>query len=206
MIPVILSGGSGSRLWPLSRSLRPKQFLGLTSDQTLFQLTLARLSNLVKSLEPIVVANDDHRFLVADQCLQMGVSPKALILEPIPRNTAPAIAVAALAARELSDTRDDHGEARVDEPLRASNGSDSSDPVLLVLPSDHIFQNIVAFEAAVKAGEVAALAGAMVAFGIDPTHPETGYGYVKAHASVVGAAGRRSKSIESRGDPSGRCL
>jgi len=163
MIPVILSGGSGSRLWPLSRALRPKQFLGLTADQTLFQLTLARLAGLVDGLTPIVVANDDHRFLVADQCLQMGAKPEALILEPLARNTAPAIAVAALAAQE----------SRVD----------SKDPVLLVLPSDHVFQNLAAFEAAVRTGEAAAIQGAMVTFGIVPTHPETGYGYVRARST-----------------------
>ena len=167
MIPVILSGGSGSRLWPLSRALRPKQFLGLTSEQTLFQLTLARLSNLVKPLEPIVVANDDHRFLVADQCLQMGVRPKALILEPIARNTAPAIAVAAMAAE--------------------AHATAGEDPVLLVLPSDHIFQNIAAFEAAARVGEKAAQAGAMVTFGIVPTAAETGYGYVKAQRGKASA-------------------
>jgi mannose-1-phosphate guanylyltransferase/mannose-6-phosphate isomerase len=156
-IPVILSGGSGSRLWPLSRALRPKQFLGLTGHHTLFQMTLQRLTGLVNQLEPIVVANDDHRFLVADQCLQMGVTPRALLLEPVARNTAPAIAVAALAAQ-----------------------AEGRDPVMLVLPSDHIFSNVKAFEAAVRVGQKAALAGSMVTFGIVPTAPETGYGYVKA--------------------------
>jgi mannose-1-phosphate guanylyltransferase/mannose-6-phosphate isomerase len=115
---------------------------------------------LVDRLEPIVVANDDHRFLVADQCLQMGVTPKALLLEPVARNTAPAIAVAALAAQEGGD-----------------------DPVLLVLPSDHVFSNLAAFEVAVRVGESAAESGAMVTFGIVPTVPETGYGYVKAACS-----------------------
>jgi mannose-1-phosphate guanylyltransferase len=99
-IPVILSGGSGSRLWPLSRALRPKQFLGLTDERTLFQLTLERLKGVVLPLEPIVIANDDHRFLVAEQCKELGVSPLSLILEPVARNTAPAIAVAAIAARK----------------------------------------------------------------------------------------------------------
>jgi mannose-1-phosphate guanylyltransferase/mannose-6-phosphate isomerase len=164
--PVILSGGSGSRLWPLSRALRPKQFLGLTGEQTLFQMTLQRLTGLVDRLEPIVVANDDHRFLVADQCLQMGVTPKALLLEPVARNTAPAIAVAALAAL-----------------------GGGSDPALLVLPSDHVFSDVDAFQAAVRVGEKAALAGALVTFGIVPTTPETGYGYVKAASFVSGQHG-----------------
>ncbi len=163
-IPVVLSGGSGSRLWPLSRSLRPKQFLGLTGEQTLFQMTLQRLTGLVNRLEPIVVANDEHRFLVADQCLQVGVTPKALLLEPVARNTGPAIAVAALAAQQ--------GE---------------SDPVLLILPSDHVFSNMPAFKMALRVGELAAEGGAMVTFGIVPTAPETGYGYVKAACSGSGA-------------------
>ncbi len=163
-IPVILSGGSGSRLWPLSRTLRPKQFLGLTGEQTLFQMTLQRLTGLVDRLEPIVVANDEHRFLVADQCLQMGVTPKALLLEPVARNTAPAIAVSALAAQQ-----------------------GGVDPVLLVLPSDHVFSNVAAFEVAVRVGELAGESGAMVTFGIVPTAPETGYGYVKSAWSGGGA-------------------
>jgi mannose-1-phosphate guanylyltransferase/mannose-6-phosphate isomerase len=178
VIPVILSGGSGSRLWPLSRALRPKQFLGLTGDQTLFQMTLQRLVGLVDRLEPIVVANDDHRFLAADQCLQMGVTPQALILEPVARNTAPAIAVAALAAQ-------------VDTQASALG----HDPVLLVLPSDHVFQDVAAFQAAVRVGERAASAGAMVTFGIVPTGPETGYGYVKANRSASRDSG--SFSVEA---------
>lgn len=159
-IPVILSGGSGSRLWPLSRALRPKQFLGLTDERTLFQLTLERLKGLALPLEPIVVANDDHRFLVAEQCKESGVSPLSLILEPVARNTAPAIAVAAMTAR--------------DQQVKGH------DPVLLVLPSDHIVQNRAAFERAIAAGLSAAESGAMVTFGIVPTSAETGYGYVKA--------------------------
>ena len=189
MIPVILSGGSGSRLWPLSRALRPKQFLGLTSEQTLFQLTLTRLSNLLKPLEPIVVANDDHRFLVADQCLQMGVQPKALILEPIARNTAPAIAVAALAAVDLVGLAETNAGAT--KGAVRDHSIDSSDPVLLVLPSDHVFQNLASFEEAVRVGERAAAGGAMVTFGIVPKHAETGYGYVKARAPIGG--GRESQ-------------
>jgi mannose-1-phosphate guanylyltransferase/mannose-6-phosphate isomerase len=178
VIPVILSGGSGSRLWPLSRALRPKQFLGLTGDQTLFQMTLQRLLGLVDRLEPIVVANDDHRFLAADQCLQMGVTPQALILEPVARNTAPAIAVAALAAQA-------HTQA----------SARGHDPVLLVLPSDHVFQDVAAFQAAVRVGERAAAAGAMVTFGIVPAGPETGYGYVKARSA--GAEDSSSFSVEA---------
>ena len=199
MIPVILSGGSGSRLWPLSRSLRPKQFLGLTSGQTLFQLTLARLTGLVDVLSPIVVANDDHRFLVADQCLQMGVHPRALILEPVARNTAPAIAVAALAALELGEiTTDGSRRSRSTHAGEASHPIDGDDPVLLVLPSDHVFQDVLAFESAARAGERAALSGAMVTFGIVPTKAETGYGYVKAKAPI--GSGRESQGGRSKSE------
>jgi mannose-1-phosphate guanylyltransferase/mannose-6-phosphate isomerase len=176
--PVVLSGGSGSRLWPLSRALRPKQFLGLTGDQTLFQMTLQRLVGLVDRLAPIVVANDDHRFLVADQCLQMGVTPQALILEPVARNTAPAIAVAALAAQA-------HAQA----------SAQGHDPILLVLPSDHVFKDVNAFQSAVRIGERAASTGAMVTFGIVPTGPETGYGYVRAQRTGSGDSG--SFSVEA---------
>ena len=174
IIPVILSGGSGSRLWPLSRALRPKQFLGLTDELTLFQLTLERLQGLVEPLKPIVVANDDHRFLVAEQCLEHGVTPSALILEPLARNTAPAIAVAAFAAQ-----------------------AQGGDPVLLVLPSDHVFKNIKAFQNAVRVGEEAALAGALVTFGIVPTAPETGYGYVKASTDKAPHVTAGSQAVEA---------
>ena len=159
LTPVILSGGSGSRLWPLSRAQRPKQFIGVTDEKTLFQLTLDRLLGLVDNLSPIVVANDDHRFLVAEQCKASGVTPKAILLEPVARNTAPAIAAAAVAAR-----------------------LEGKDPVLLVLPSDHIFRDTRAFQAAVRLGGQAAAQGSMVTFGIVPTRPETGFGYVRAEA------------------------
>jgi mannose-1-phosphate guanylyltransferase/mannose-6-phosphate isomerase len=166
VIPVILSGGAGSRLWPLSRSLRPKQFLSLTGDQSLFQMTLMRLTGLVANAAPIIVANEDHRFVVADQCLRVNVRPAAILLEPVARNTAPAIAVAALTALALGD--------------RSAVGGDDSDPVLLILSSDHFFSDPTAFAAAVHVGQEAALSGAMVTFGIEPKAPETGYGYIKA--------------------------
>ena len=158
LIPVVLSGGSGSRLWPLSRSMRPKQFLGVTEDASLFQLTLKRLQGITtQEMRPIVVANNDHRFLVGEQCREVGVEPLSILLEPVGRNTAPAIAVAALAAQ-----------------------AQGADPVLLVLPSDHTFADVPAFHHAVRVGLQAAEGGALVTFGIVPTHPETGYGYVKA--------------------------
>ena len=158
LIPVVLSGGSGSRLWPLSRAMRPKQFLGVTEDASLFQLTLQRLQGITaEAMRPIVVANNDHRFLVGEQCREAGVEPLSILLEPVARNTAPAIAVAAMAAL-----------------------AEGGDPILLVLPSDHTFANVAAFHHAVRVGLKAAETGALVTFGIVPTHPETGYGYVKA--------------------------
>ena len=170
LIPVILSGGSGSRLWPLSRSLRPKQFLGVTDEKSLFQLTLERLKEIKgygSNLKPIIIANDDHRFLVGEQCREIGVNPLAIILEPIARNTAPAIAIAALAAKMMI----------------GQQGQDI-DPILLVLPSDHIFSDIPAFHHAVNSGVESAQLGHLVTFGIVPTHPETGYGYIQSKESL----------------------
>lgn len=159
LIPVILSGGSGSRLWPLSRTLRPKQFLDVVGQGSLFQQTLQRLGGLAGqgALPPLVVANQDHRFLVAEQCREVGVQPASILLESVARNTAPAIAVAAWAALAQAE-----------------------DPLLLVLPSDHTFADAPAFERAVAAGMQAATAGRLVTFGVVPTHAETGYGYIKA--------------------------
>ncbi len=168
MIPVILSGGSGSRLWPLSRSLRPKQFLGITEETTLFQLTLQRLQGIAGVQPPMIVSNQEHRFLAAEQARAVGVEPTAILLEPFGRNTAPAIAAAALQARSTGE-----------------------DPVLLVLPSDHIFSDPKAFHAAVSTGEKAATKGLLVTFGIAPDRAETGYGYLRAGAMLTGAEGAR---------------
>ncbi len=159
LIPVLLSGGSGSRLWPLSREAHPKQFLPLVGDNTLLQDTWLRLRGLPGASAPIVVANEEHRFLVAEQLQQIGVKPAALILEPVGRNTAPAIAVAALQAM-----------------------ADGSDPVLVILPSDHVIRDEMAFREAIVAVLPAAEAGRLVTFGIVPSGPETGYGYIKAAA------------------------
>ena len=156
IIPVILSGGSGTRLWPLSREVYPKQFLPLVGDDTMLQATWKRVASIAGK-PPIVVANQEHRFMAAEQLRECNVAPQALILEPIGRNTAPAIAIAALQA--------------------LSNGDDA---LLLVLPSDHVVRNEPAFHAAVQQAAVAAEAGKLVTFGIVPTAPETGYGYIKA--------------------------
>jgi len=154
---VLLSGGSGTRLWPLSREAYPKQFLALAGDNTLFQDTWLRAAALAGRFPPIVVANEEHRFLAAEQLRQIGVEHAPILLEPVGRNTAPAIAAAALKARSGGD-----------------------DPVLLVLPSDHVVRDVAAFHAAVHAALPAADAGALVTFGITPDVPETGYGYLHA--------------------------
>ncbi|WP_295849342.1 mannose-1-phosphate guanylyltransferase/mannose-6-phosphate isomerase [uncultured Xylophilus sp.] len=164
LVPVILSGGSGSRLWPLSRAQHPKQFLGVTETRTLFQLTLDRLHGLTGAevAAPIVVGNEAHRFILAEQARAAGVVPGALLLEPAGRNTAAAIGAAAAAA------------------LR-----DGADPLLLVLAADHVIADVAAFHRAIAAGVPAAEQGALVTFGIVPTAPETGYGYLRVAGRAV---------------------
>lgn len=159
LFPVILSGGSGTRLWPLSRDLYPKQFLPLVGTQTMFQDTVRRLAGL-GAADPLVVCNEHHRFIVAEQLRQIGAGATAIILEPVGRNTAPAVAVAALAAL-------------------AAAGADAADPLLLVMPADQVLRDVAPFRAAVERGAVAAKAGRLVTFGIVPTKPETGYGYIR---------------------------
>ena len=156
--PVLLSGGSGTRLWPLSREMYHKQFLPLVGDDTMLQATWKRIAPLA-SLPPIVVANESHRFLAAEQLRVLDVSNPAILLEPVGRNTAPAIAAAALQAM-------------------ATGG----DPLLLVLPSDHVIADAQAFRAAVVLASAAAEQGALVTFGIVPTGAETGFGYIQAAA------------------------
>ncbi len=153
---VLLSGGSGTRLWPLSREAYPKQFLPLVGDDTMLQATWLRVAELADAA-PIVVANEDHRFLAAEQLRQVGASAPAILLEPVGRNTAPAIAAAALQAQ-----------------------ADGGDPLLLVLPSDHVIADAGAFRAAVRTASVAADEGALVTFGIVPDAAETGFGYIQA--------------------------
>ncbi len=160
MIPIILSGGSGTRLWPLSRELYPKQFLPLHSDKTLFQETLSRLKKLNLDdhiADPIIVCNEEHRFIVAENIKAIGYKAQNIILEPAGRNTAPAIAAAALIAMQSND-----------------------DPILMVLPADHIIENIDAFTSATKTAQELAEKGHMVTFGIKPTYAHTGYGYIEA--------------------------
>lgn len=158
LIPVVLSGGSGTRLWPLSREERPKQFLPLVGEQSLFQQTLLRAHALPAVQHAIVVANQAHGDLVRAQARDVAVDLNTLVLEPAGRNTAPAIAIAALLAQ------------------RAASGSDA---LLLVLPADHVITDESAFAAAVQAAGTAAGAGRLVTFGIVPDKPETGYGYIQ---------------------------
>jgi mannose-1-phosphate guanylyltransferase/mannose-6-phosphate isomerase len=177
LLPVILSGGSGTRLWPLSRELYPKQLLPLVGDRTMLQDTAARLAGLTDVGPPIVVCNDSHRFMVAEQLRESGGAAQAIILEPVGRNTAPAVAVAALVALEKSRTSASGPGAAA--ALAGGSTAGVVDPVLLVLPADHVIRNVEAFQSAVKAGLAAANAGKLVTFGVVPDRPETGYGYIR---------------------------
>ena len=165
LVPVILAGGTGSRLWPLSRELFPKQFHALFGERSLLQNTLLR-AHAATDKAPIIVCNQEHRFLVAEQCRALGLGWEAIVLEPEGRNTAPAIALAALAAEDGAD--------------------------LLVMPSDHLIDDNDAFVCAVRVAQNAARQGALVTLGIQPTSPETGYGYIAAQGAVVGDAADRS--------------
>jgi mannose-1-phosphate guanylyltransferase/mannose-6-phosphate isomerase len=165
LVPVILSGGSGTRLWPLSRELLPKQLLALTGERTMLQETAARFAGLSAATGPIVVCNEAHRFLVAEQLREMQLSPTAILLEPAGRNTAPAIALAAHAALSA------FGE----------------DVLLLVLPADHTLSDLSAFQATIRHAVTAGEAGKLVAFGIVARSPETGYGYLRTEGASPAA-------------------
>lgn len=158
--PVILAGGSGTRLWPLSRQLYPKQFLPLLSQKTMFQMTLERLEG-IKHNNPIVVCSKEHRFLVAEQLRQIGIDDAAILLEPVGKNTAPAIALAALYAIDKAP-----------------------DAVLLVMPSDHYIATPELFHKALDKALKAANTGQLVTFGVVPVKPETGYGYIKRGPNI----------------------
>ena len=163
MIPVILCGGTGSRLWPLSREAFPKQFLSLTGNQTMLQATALRLEGLPEVQAPILVCNESHRFAAAEQLQEVNRAAQSILLEPCARNTAPAIALAAMAAVE--------------------NGED---PLLLVLPADHVVADKAAFQQAVAAATPLAESGHLVTFGIVPACAETGYGYIRSGDSLEG--------------------
>jgi mannose-1-phosphate guanylyltransferase/mannose-6-phosphate isomerase len=173
--PVILSGGSGTRLWPLSRELYPKQLLPLVGEQTMLQDTLSRLDGVAGLAAPILVCNVEHRFLAAEQLLGAKRAPAAIILEPVGRNTAPAVAVAALAAAAASK---------------------DGDPLLLVLPADHVIRDRAAFHRVIETGKRAAETGSLVTFGIVPTGPEPGYGYIRSTPAADGGARRVEEFVE----------
>ena len=160
VIPVILSGGAGTRLWPLSREQHPKQFIAVAGERSLLQATLARLAPLGVARPPIVVCNDAHRFAVREQLRAVGVDVADVVLEPEARNTAPAIAAAALEA--------------------LSRAGEREDPILLVLPADHVIEDVGALSTAVRTAVEEAAADRVVAFGVVPDRPETGYGYIKS--------------------------
>ncbi len=157
IVPVILAGGTGSRLWPLSRELYPKQLIALVNQNSMLQDTVLRTLGIAGIAAPLIICNEEHRFMVAEQMRQTGINPAAIILEPFGRNTAPAAALAALEAIK-----------------------DGQNPVLLVLPADHAIADKAAFHRAVEAGRSYAEAGKLVTFGILPKGPETGYGYIRA--------------------------
>ena len=163
--PVVLSGGAGTRLWPLSRASLPKQLLALHGERTMIQDTVLR-ANVPGAAGPLLLCGEEHRFHVAEQMQAIGVSPHAIVLEPFGRNTAPAAAIAAL----LTAERNPEG-------------------VVLLLPSDHVIQDIKAFEDAVAKAAIAAKAGYIVTFGIEPETAETGYGYIQRGAAIPGIGG-----------------
>ncbi|MFN4283986.1 MAG: mannose-1-phosphate guanylyltransferase/mannose-6-phosphate isomerase [Alphaproteobacteria bacterium] len=164
--PVILAGGTGTRLWPMSRLLSPKQFMPLAGPQTMLADTLGRVGDAARFLPPIVLCNEEYRFIVAEQMRALGVAPEAIVLEPMARNTAPAVAVAALLAAK----------------------SDPETPLLL-LPADHVIGALGKFQAAIDSALPAALAGKLMTFGIPPARAETGYGYIKRGPALAGHDG-----------------
>jgi mannose-1-phosphate guanylyltransferase len=172
-LPVIMAGGSGTRLWPLSRQLNPKQFLPLVDpDLTMLQATIQRLDGL-EHATPRLICNENHRFLAAEQLRQLGLEEANIILEPVGRNTAPAIALAALQAL-----------------------SEQTDPIMLVLAADHLIQDVNAFHQSIAKALVLAESGKLVTFAITPTHPETGYGYLQMGAPVGEGGFEVSRFVE----------
>jgi len=165
VLPVVMAGGSGTRLWPLSRKLFPKQFLPLIDNASMLQNTCARLQG-IESQPPLLICGDDHRFIVAEQLREAGSAHSGILLEPAGRNTAPAVALAA---------------------LRATAGG-AEDPLLLVLAADHAIKDVAAFQVAVARAVPQAEAGKLVTFGIVPTAPETGYGYIRKAGAMDDAA------------------
>ncbi|MEO1848141.1 MAG: mannose-1-phosphate guanylyltransferase/mannose-6-phosphate isomerase, partial [Pseudomonadota bacterium] len=173
MIPVILSGGAGTRLWPLSRSLHPKQFHALTGSTTLIQQTALRLKDAGYASPPLVLCNEDHRFMVAGQLDEVGVSPSSIILEPVARGTAPAIATAA-------------------KLVEAQHGDD----VMAVFPADHVIADNDAFKTALDQAVALASEGHLVTFGITPQSAHTGYGYIRLKGELEKGVGQVDEFVE----------
>lgn len=176
IVPVILAGGSGTRLWPLSRQKYPKQYLPLVGDNTMLQETILRLRGLEDALDPVIVCNHHHRFLVAEQCQKVGVCNPTILLEPVGKNTAPAITVAALQVQKILE-----------------------DSILLVLSADHAIQDTEAFCAAIQVAKQQAEIGKLVTFGIVPTGVNTGYGYIKFSKAGIGNIHTVEKFVEKPG-------
>lgn len=173
MVPVILSGGSGTRLWPYSRAQYPKQFLPLVDDNTMLQDTVLRLDGIDGLAAPWVICNENHRFMVAEQMRACDRMPAGIVLEPVGRNTAPAIALAALAIL-----------------------AGGEDPVMLVLPADHDIADLAAFHQTVAVAQAQAEAGKLATFGVVPAAPETGYGYIRRNQPVDNALGEVFKVMQ----------
>ncbi|MFC1798910.1 mannose-1-phosphate guanylyltransferase/mannose-6-phosphate isomerase [Thermodesulfobacteriota bacterium] len=163
IVPVILAGGSGTRLWPLSREMHPKQLINLVDEKTMLQETILRLSGLENIGNPIIICNDSHRFIVAEQLREIEITTESILLEPTGRNTAPALAIAALKLI-----------------------SQGLDPLLLILPADHIIKDASAFHDALNSGKPFAQEGSLVTFGIVPEMAETGYGYIRKGDQLSG--------------------
>ncbi len=170
--PVIMAGGSGTRLWPLSRGNYPKQFLALAGNNSMLQQTLQRLEGLAHQA-PLVICNEEHRFLAAEQIRQLGLKDSAIVLEPFGRNTAPAVALAAIQAMQAD-----------------------GDATLLVMAADHVFADVKALQEVINQAEQLAETGAMVTFGITPTHPETGYGYIQQGSAVSHGGFKVARFVE----------
>ena len=163
--PVVMAGGSGTRLWPLSRQAYPKQLLPLAGEASMLQETLTRVAT-ASFAEPILICNQDHRFIIAEQMREAGIEGGQIVLEPVGRNTAPAAAAGALIAQKTDP-----------------------DALILLMASDHVIRNVDGFRAAVELAAKAAASGKLVTFGIKPDRPETGYGYIRAGAPLPGCAG-----------------